>query len=63
MFQLIVLLKFDFNCWSSFALSWVNKVTTEAWSFALVIASVLASIEFVITQADDHAKMELISVD
>ena len=25
--QLIVLLKPDFNCWSNFALSWIDKVT------------------------------------
>ena len=29
LFQLIVLLKPDFNCSSSFALSWVDKFTTE----------------------------------
>ena len=28
LFQLIVLLKPDFNCWSTFVLSWVGKVTT-----------------------------------
>ena len=28
LFQLIVLLKPDFNCCNSFALSWVDKVTT-----------------------------------
>ena len=28
LFQLIVLLNPDFNCWSSFALSWVDKVAT-----------------------------------
>ena len=28
LFQLIVLLKPDFNCGNNFALSWVDKVTT-----------------------------------
>ena len=29
LFQIIVLLKPDFNCYNSFALSWVDKVMTE----------------------------------
>ena len=33
LFQLIDLLKSNFNCPSSFALSWVDKVTTGAQSF------------------------------
>ena len=38
LFQLIVLLKPDFNYWSYFALSWVDKVTTTTKSFVSVIA-------------------------
>ena len=30
LFQLIVLLKIDFDCLNSFTLSWVGKVTTES---------------------------------
>ena len=37
LFWLIVLLKRDFNCSSSFALSWADKVTTGTQSFVSVI--------------------------
>ena len=37
LFQLIVLLKLDSNCLSSFTLSWVDKVTTGTQSFPSVI--------------------------
>ena len=39
-FQLIVLLKPDFNCFSSFALSWVDKVTASTSSILSAIANV-----------------------
>ena len=61
LFQLIVLLKADFNCWSNFALSWVDKVTTGTKSFVSVIANLPAPVELVITQVDDHVKMRLTS--
>ena len=57
LFQLIVLLKLDFNCWSNFGLSWVDKVTTGTYSFVSVIASLPAFVELVITQVGDHVKM------
>ena len=50
LFQLIVLLKRDFNCWNDFALSWVDKVTTGTLSFVSVIANLPASVEFIITE-------------
>ena len=54
LFQLIVLLRPDFNRWSNFALSWVDKVTTGTKSFVSVIANLPAPVELVITQIDDH---------
>ena len=36
LFQLIVILKPGFNCWSNFALSWVDKVTIGTSSFVSV---------------------------
>ena len=61
LFQLIVLLKPDFNCWSNYALSWVDNVTTGTKSFVSVIANLIAPVELVITQADDQVKMRLTS--
>ena len=61
LFQLIVVLKPDFNCWSNFALSWVDKVTTETKSFASALANLTAPVELVITQIDEQVKMRLIS--
>ena len=58
LFQLIVLLKPGFSCWSNYALSWVGKVTTGTKSFVSVIP---ATVELVITQFDDHVKMRLTS--
>ena len=40
LFQLIVLLKSDFNCFINVILSWVGKITTEIYSFVSVIANV-----------------------
>ena len=40
LFQLIVLLKPDFNSVNNFALSWVDKVTNGTWSFVSVILNV-----------------------
>ena len=59
LFQLIVLLKPDFNYWSNFALPWVDRVTTGRLSFVSVIANFPAPVELVITQVDDHVKMRL----
>ena len=53
LFQLIVLLKPDFN----FILSWVDKVTTGTWSFVSVTANFSAPVELVITQLEDHVKI------
>ena len=60
LFQLIVLLKTDFNCWSSFVLSWIDKVTTGTQSFVLVIANIPAPVELVMTQVHDHFNWRLI---
>ena len=61
LFQLIVLLKPDFNCRSNFALSCVNKVTTGTLSFVSVILNFPAPVELVITQSLDHIKIRLTS--
>ena len=59
MFQLIVLLKPDFNYWSNFALSWVDKVATWTQSFVSVILNLPLPVELVITQFDDHVQKRL----
>ena len=56
LFQLIILLKPDFNCWSNFALSGVDKVTTGTYSFVSVIANFYSPSELVITQSLEHVK-------
>ena len=61
LFQLIVLLKRHFSCWSNFALSWVDKVITGTKSFASVIVNLPVPAELVITQVDYHVKMRLTS--
>ena len=64
LFELIVLLKPDFNCSNTFALSWVDKVTTTTWIFVSVIENVApwfaTSVE-TITQFADQVKIRLIS--
>ena len=57
LFQLIVFLKPDFNCWSNFSLSLVDKVTTGRYNFV----SVIVIVELVITQSLDHVKIRLTS--
>ena len=37
LFQLIVPLKPDFNCGNSFALFWVDKITTGTWRVVSII--------------------------
>ena len=61
-FQLIFLSKPDFNSWSSFALSWVDKVTTGKESFVSVFENVARWITTVktITQISDLVKIRLI---
>ena len=59
--QLIILLKPDFNYSSTFASSWVDKVTTGTYSFVSVILNLLSPVESVITQVDDHIKKRLTS--
>ena len=59
LFQLIVLLKPDFNCWSNFALSWVDKVTTGTYSFVSVIENFPSAVELVIAQSLDQVKRRL----
>ena len=58
-FQLIVLLKPDFDCWSSFALSRVDKVTTQG--FVSVIANVVAFASLDTTHLLDQVEIRLIS--
>ena len=62
-FQLIFLSKPDLNSWSSFALSWVDKVTTGKESFVSVIENVARWITTSvknITQISDLVKIKLI---
>ena len=47
--------------WSSFVLSWVDTVTTGTKSLVSVIANLPAPVELIITQVDDHVKIELTS--
>ena len=60
LFQLIVLLKPDFNCGSHFALSWVDKVTTGTSRFVSVIVNVgtwFAMLVLITTQFSDQSKI------
>ena len=64
LFQLIVLLKPDFNYGINFALSWVDKVTTGTEKFVSVIVNVgfqSATLELIITQFSDQVKISLAS--
>ena len=61
LFQLIVFLKPGYNCWSNFALSWVDKVTTGIQGFLSVIVNLPFPVELVMTQVDDHVKKRLTS--
>ena len=58
LFRLIILLKPDLNCWSNFALSWVDRATTGTKIFVSVIVNLPSAVELVITQVDDHVKKE-----
>ena len=59
--RLIVLLKPDYNCCNSFALSWVGKITTRTRSVVSVIANFSTPAESVITQVDEQVRMRLVS--
>ena len=61
LFQLIVFLKPDFNCWSNFSLSLVDKVTTRTYNFVSVIANFPSLVELRITQSLDHVSIRLTS--
>ena len=61
LFQLIVLLKPDFNCLSNFSLSLVHRITTGTYNFVSVIANFPSPVELVITQFLDHVKIRLTS--
>ena len=61
LFQLIVLLKPDFNCCNSFALSWIDKVIAGKDSFACAILNFAIPVAEEITQSSDQVKMRLIS--
>ena len=58
LFQLIVRLKPDFNWWSNFALSCVDRVTNGTKSFVSVIVNLPSPVELVIKQVDDHVKKD-----
>ena len=59
--RLIVLLKPDYNCCNSFALSWVGKITTRTRIVVSVIANFSTPAESVITQVDEQVRMRLVS--
>ena len=61
LFQLIVLLKPDSNCWSNFALSWVDRVATGKESFVSDILNLPSPLELVITHVYRHVKKRLTS--
>ena len=56
-----MLLKPDFNQLSSFALYWVDKVTTERLSFVSVVANLVFQIPEEISAFWAQVKMTLIS--
>ena len=61
--MLIVLLKLDFNCFNSFALSWVDNVTTRTSSFLSVIVNVdirMAIGASIVKQFEDQGRIRLI---
>ena len=59
-FQLIVLLKPNFNDWSSFALPQVDSYYWDK-KFCIGYCKSFCTCRIVITQVDDHVKMRLIS--
>ena len=64
LFQLIVLLKPDSNCFNSFTLSWVNKLTIRTWSFVSVIVNIgswFAAVPATKKQFFDQLNIRLIS--
>ena len=61
LFQLILLLKHDFNCANSFSLSWGDKVTTATYNFVSFILNFVAPVGEEIRQSSDQVKMRLIS--
>ena len=61
LFQSIVLLKLIFKCYNSFALSLVDKDTTETQSFVSVSVNFSSPVKFVMTQCDNQVRMRLIS--
>ena len=48
----------DFNCSSSFALSWVDKVTTGTLDFASIIVNFVSSAAEKITQFSERVKRD-----
>ena len=56
MFQLIILLKPDFNCWSNF-----DKVKAGTCNFVSIIENFPFPVELVITQSLDHVNSRLTS--
>ena len=61
LFQLIVRLKPGFNCSSSFALYWVDKVTTGRKNLVSVTANVSAFVSLDNTHLSDPVKIRLFS--
>ena len=57
LFHLIVFLKPDLNCWSSFSLCLVDKVTAGTYDFVSVIANFPLPVELVTTQSLDYVKI------
>ena len=56
----IILLRPDFNYCNSFALSWVDKVTTGKQRFVSVIANAVALVSLGNTYLSDQIKIRLI---
>ena len=61
LFKLIVFLKPDFNCWSNFSLSLVDKVKTGTYNFVSVIVYLPSPVELVIKQSLSHVNIRLTS--
>ena len=60
LYQVIMRLNLEPNCFSGFALSSVDKNTTETQSFVSVIANIPTPTELVITQFADQVDVRFI---
>ena len=60
LFQLIVLLKPDISSCKSFALSWIDIVTTKTKSFLSITENFVVLVAVEIIQSTDQVRMRLV---